>query len=195
MTITYKKKLVEVDAPLDWEDIREEFIEQNLIERDTRFTLKQVAAYYGVNYGTLRNRASNEKWADELEQRRASQQRLITEKLREARGVFNEIELRVRQARFAQSMQQKAMLKLTALQPKDFTVKDAIDMMRLALVEERKAVGLPDKYEFTGSTGSGQRDMNLHVLDELIEELEKRIGVIDGDSVEIDGESTEVFEI
>lgn len=195
MTIKYKKKPVDPNAPVDWDSIREEYIQQNLIERENRFTLKQVALFYGINYGTLRNHAGKESWANELEQRRTAQQMQITEKLKEARGVFNEIELRVRQARFAQSMQQKAMLKLQSLQPDDFTVKDAIDMMRLALVEERKAIGLPDKFEFTGGTGEGERDTNLHVLDELIEELEKRMGAIDGESVELSNEATGVFEI
>ena len=61
--------------------------------------------------------------------------------------VETEIEIRQRQAQIARFLTDKALRRLINLPPEQLTKKEAIELVRLGLGEERKALGLPDKQE------------------------------------------------
>jgi hypothetical protein len=196
MAIKYRTKPGKA-VEVNWADIREEYIEQNL-SVDHRWSLRQVAELYGLNYGTVRNKAADEGWNQQLENRRVSSRVTALEALREAKGIFNEIEVRVRQARFGRDMTTKGMQKLANVDPEKLTIPQAIEMARVGMDQERRALGMPDRYEFIGIPGTEERDQHLHALDELIGVLERKANIIEGEAKEIvddSGETVRVFEI
>ena len=63
--------------------------------------------------------------------------------------VVTEAERRIRQAQFALKCWLMAEAKLNQIKVEDLTIKQAIELAKLGLSEERKALGFADKYEVT----------------------------------------------
>ncbi len=162
----------------NWIEIREEYIVQNLIASDNPLTLKRLALLYGISYGTVRNKAAIEGWNNLLDKRREDQAQSAIARLQDAKNVFDEVEVRVRQARMAQKMSALALTKLDTVKAEDLTVKEAIELAKLGLIEERKALGIGDKYEFVGMDPEAQRERSLGVLEEVIKLVEEIEGTI-----------------
>jgi hypothetical protein len=195
MAITYRIK-AHAPTAINWADIRDEYIEQNLVQED-KWTLRQVSELYSINYGTVRNHAAKEGWNAALEGRRASDRANALEILKEAKGVFNEVEVRVRQSRFGRRMAALGMQKLANLDADDLTIPQAIEMLRVGMGEERRALGMPDRFEFVGIPGTEEREEHLRALDELIAALEHKHATIEGDFTDVStgAKTAGVFEI
>ena len=136
------------------ERAKRKFITENLDpRRETPYTLKMLSEDLGLSYGHLRNHSSKGKWTDELETER---QRLQIETVHEIHAAerVNEIEIRGRQANFARLAMNKAILRIQDLDPKDLTAREAIELLRLGLTEERKALGLIDTVTYAVPQGS-----------------------------------------
>jgi len=117
------------------------YLKENLYERDRPYTLEDVSKHFGVTYGYIRNKASKHKWnvvLHDILMRRQKESASASQELQ----VVSEVEIRMRQARFARLAMNKAILKIQAIQPDTLTVREAMELLRLGLQEERRALGL-----------------------------------------------------
>lgn len=165
---------------IDWVSIRLDFLNENLmVGRSDAFTLKQLAAKHNVGYGTTRNRAAEEGWHEDLK-------RLLTDlKIESDAGVMSvqlesEVEVRVRQANFARQAQNKAMAKLTMINPEQLSTQEAIMLWRWGMQEERKALGLDDNFQAppAGVTRSNQTREAVRIALEAVRGLKDRMKLI-----------------
>lgn len=187
----------------DWEFLRETFINQNLVERDGPYTLKMLAEDHALSYSSLQNKAAKEGWMKLLDDARevsAKKSRGAIERSR----VFNELEVRVRQATYGNLAQSKAAVRLQAVQPEDLSIREAIDLLRYGAELERKALAMPDHFVYTDATPDTEGDFTLgkaqKVLDKLLGDVIEMVEAEDGsfevtdvgdNSRSIDGETPE----
>ncbi len=162
---------------INWPAVKEDFIVSNLDpSRDELLTLKELAANHGVNYESVRRRAGKEGWNDEVKKRA---EKLAEESIEVAQEQFSqsEAEIRERQIKIARLAQAKAVVRLQDLKPSELTVREAIELLKLGLPEERKAAGMPDKVDITVPVGAVLGtflyvEVNERVLN-LVKEVEK----------------------
>lgn len=141
-------------SKVDWARVREDYIVQNLDpNRERPYTLKEVAEKWHVSYGHVRNIASEQKWREQL---REHAQKRADESIEEARKAiaFDEAEIRVRQQKLARLAQALAGKKLQEIvNDPDLIAKmsprEATELLRIGLDQERNAVGLPREYAVT----------------------------------------------
>jgi len=172
-----------------WTIIKEDYIVQNLeiarkftkkgssVDLDYNklikqgFTLKDVAKKYKLHHGTVRTRASNEGWRNQLRVRIAD----LNEKTAcVALAKLNtEVEgVRTRQASIARLCVSKAVMALRKLKPSALTPGELIKYIQIGLSEERKALGIPEKIEIKHTTP--KEDMNFQtVADHITSHQEK----------------------
>jgi len=133
-------------APIDWPALKEEWMAENLDpKRERNFTLKALALRHSVAEGTVRNKASDGSWRKELKDR-AKERAEILAKETKKRGMFNELEVRERLFKLGRGIQSKGLEKLQELTTSDFSAREAIDMLKLGVDIERRAIGLPDEF-------------------------------------------------
>lgn len=152
---------VALPTGMTWDRLRIEFLTENLSgDRLRAYTLRELCEKYSLNYGSLRNVASSEKWGAQLTEMVKSKRDKSTEVV-QAVQMVNEVEVRVRQAQFARLTMNKAILRIQAIDPAKLSVKEAVELLRLGMQEERKALGLVDTVVYikppetdTGSHGA-----------------------------------------
>ena len=134
---------------IDWEIAFQHWLSENL-KRDRKipYIYKDAAKRFGVAEKTVRMHASKDNWQQKLNEKLREQNQELISKIQE-QELNTEAEIRHRQADLSRKLVDMAMTKLKSICPHELTVKQAIDLARLGLVEERKALGLPDKYEVT----------------------------------------------
>ena len=133
---------------IDWGSAKADYFAKNLKQdKQKPFTLKDLSLKWCVSYKTIRNKASQENWAGQLQAKVKEQNTQIVAEV-QSQGAFNEAEIRLRQAEIARKAVSKALVKLENVKPNELTNKEAIDLLKLGLIEERKALGLPEKFEF-----------------------------------------------
>jgi len=131
---------------LDWQGVKDAWFLKNLEPHRTEFyTLKMLADKFGIPYGTVRNKAAEEGWKQELEERVVSRSKNVLA-VAEREHTYSEYETRMRQASIARLLLEKVMCKLDSVLPSELSIRECIDILKVALVEERKALGLPDRY-------------------------------------------------
>jgi len=132
---------------IDWLVVKKDYFTENLKpEKSQSFTLKELSVRWKIAYKTIRNRASIDKWNDELQRQITDQQIEILQKVQDGMAE-TEAETRQRQAQVARFLTDKALRRLINLPPDQLTKKEAIELIKLGLGEERKALGLPDRQE------------------------------------------------
>lgn len=139
--------LVVTAEPIDWLALRIDFFTVNLEpERVAPFTLKDLADKHHVDYGSVRNRAAEEKWRDELkmmfDERREEMKRMILDNSQ----IEGEVEVRLRQAHVSRLCISKALLALEQLNPQKMKPMEIIMLMDLGLKQERAALGLNETF-------------------------------------------------
>lgn len=167
-----------------WLQIRDDYIDENLDpEREAPFTLKDVAARWKLNYGTLRNHASAGGWNDRLheivEQRNQKTQEIVQNSIS-----YEEAEVRTRQARIARLAQDKATIALESIKPEDLSNREVIDLLRFSLEAERRALGMPDVHileEYHHSGASVSPEEALQVAKDFVKALKGDEKVIEGE--------------
>lgn len=157
---------------IDWEKVKTDYIRENLRpDKEESFSLKQLSVRWKIAYKTIRNMASKEKWNQHLQDKIAEQNSKVIEKIQD-NEIINEVEIRLRQASIARKLQEKAIRRLESVSPEKLSIKEAIELVKLGMVEERKALGLPDKHEITqvinGEFPSVEQSINSHRRIELI---------------------------
>lgn len=146
---------------IDWGAAKERFVLFNLQARDgSKYSLKQLSIDLKLNYATLRNKASVCKWEEFLNNQIIIRDDSVRTKLIErnkmsldllAKDLANrETEIRKKHAILARMMQKAAVDKLSNVKSEDLKVRDAIELLKLGISEERKALGLADRFEFIG---------------------------------------------
>jgi hypothetical protein len=136
---------------IDWSVVKANYFAENLkADKAQPFTLKELSVRWKIAYKTVRNRSSSEGWNDELRGRVIEQQVEILQKVQDG-VVETEVEIRQRQARVARYLMDKALKRLATISPDELTKKEAIELVKLGLGEERKALGFADKQEITNT--------------------------------------------
>jgi hypothetical protein len=147
--IDISQKIQEVVQVSDWEHVRLEYLHLNL-KADAQdgtppTSLKVMAQKYGLNYGTLRNKAAEEDWNGQLALMRAAAKEATTASVVHL-TLQNEIEIRTRQVNYGRLAQDIAMERLLQLDPSQLTPKETIELLKLGTDLERKAAGLEGEY-------------------------------------------------
>lgn len=145
--------VVQVQDEFDrWDKIRLEYLHENLEaarkEGVPQVTLKLMSERYGINYGTLRNKAAEEDWNGQLTIMIESQKASVSDRVLTL-SFQSELEIRTRQVKFGKKLQSIGMLRIvdmTAEEIAKLTVKDCLTMVELGSVMERKAAGMDDKF-------------------------------------------------
>jgi len=128
----------------DWNACMEFYVQKNLDpERKTPFTVAMVAEHFGVPLYYCRNRASQMGWSKEVRRRKDKARADAIKKISKT-AEFDEYEIRTRHAKIARFLSAKAMTKLQNLEPKDLTVQQSIDILKVGVELERVSVGIPD---------------------------------------------------
>lgn len=148
---------------IDWAAAQQRYIAANMTTKDgtPRYTYKDVAAEFGVHWGTVRNKAADQGWEDNLKKAIRDRDQAVHQKLVErnahamevlAKEMANqEASVRRRHLNLSRHLQKLAHDKLQELKPEDITVRDAIELLKLGIGEERRALGMSDKIDvYTG---------------------------------------------
>ena len=136
---------------LDWNLVREDYFARNLrADGAVPNSLKEVARAWGIAYKTIRNRASAERWNDQLRQRMVQQASAVAQRLQSSELV-DEIAVRMRHAMVARYAVDKALQRLETLDPEELSPRDLVELLRLGLTEERKALGIADRLDIAHS--------------------------------------------
>lgn len=139
---------------IDWAAVKADYLAENLmLEKQQPFSLKELSIRWKIAYKTIRNKASQEKWNDELQERITQQQLDIIQNVQNSQ-VESEVEIRQRQAQVTRYLMDKAMKKLISIPPDELTKREAIELIKFSLGEERKALGLADKHEISSTVNS-----------------------------------------
>ncbi|MGW8177557.1 MAG: hypothetical protein ACWGQW_02010 [bacterium] len=146
----------------NWPALKETYISRNLHPKHGEmYTLRDLAKEFGLDYFNVRNRSHLDKWGPALKQAIADRDVRVRELINEYRAkvligaqegsLEEEIEVRKRQSAIARVMYEVGFLRITSIDPMAFTPKEAIELVRLGLQEERRSLGVPDKYEVYAS--------------------------------------------
>ena len=137
-----------------WSIVKEHFFAKNLDQtRKRKYTHRELADAFNIPWQSVRRRAMREKWGPELEQRL---EELATQKAEDTQKAAREdaATMRERQAKVAKSFYAVASTSLARLAAKmkddpDFMLEpsDVERFARLGLIQERKAMGVPDIVE------------------------------------------------
>ncbi len=187
---------------VDWSAMEQDFIVENLDPaRKTPYTFADVAKKWDVAHGTVRNRAADEGWREKLREKRREQANLATEHAKKA-FAFDEAEIRMRHASRADNLAKVATAHLAeniqgvmledgtvVKEAQRLTVAQCIDILKFAPIEERRALGLPDRLTIghgidtgTATSPAARRTRRAHMrklakaLEEEIEGIEDEEG-------------------
>lgn len=134
---------------IDWEKLKADYLAENIKQgKDKPFTLKDLSVRWHVSYKSIRNRSSKEGWNDQLNLQLQAQHAAVVSKVSEVE-VLNEVEIRTRQTAITRVVLDKAIRRLEMVPAEELTKREAIELLKLGLTEERKAAGLTDKFEMT----------------------------------------------
>jgi len=156
MAVTFKRKGKKPFAA-PWHLLKEDWINQNLEPGRTEdYQLKELAIKWGTKLGSLRRISALEKWADQLHDIRQKQAETAVARV-QAIESFNEIETRLRHATVSREAMELGLSRIRSLNKDQITNKEAIELVKLGLDGERKALGLPETFSFipTGMQGDG----------------------------------------
>lgn len=146
--VTPSKGMVTHKKIVQWTLLREDWLAQNLRRKkgDPPYNYKQLAAAHDVSYLRVRQVAAQQNWQGLLKERQRELEEQAQEHLKGV-ALFDEIEIRTRQATYARLASSLAEKKLRSLDEKriaKMSIKDAIELMKLGLTEERQALGIGD---------------------------------------------------
>lgn len=152
--------VVTIKGQKRWDLIGEDFIAQNLsrAKDDPPYTLKDCANAWGISYTLIRQMSSKHKWAVKLKERIETLRLATQERLQDV-ALFDELEIRTRQATYARMASSLAYKKLAGLDDKaiaKMSIKDAVELLKLGLGEERQALGIGESMRLSNPNGNGQ---------------------------------------
>ncbi len=110
-------------------------------DKDKPFTLRELSNKWCVPYGTLRNRASDEKWNEQLQRKVVEQNTEVVSRV-QAEEIATETAIRRRQAKVSRVLCDLGLQRLQSIDPLRLTTREAIELVKLGLIGERQALGL-----------------------------------------------------
>lgn len=138
-----------------WASLKEEFIDLSI--KGAAIHWPTLATKYGFEVNTVRNKASINKWYDEIENRRKMREEILDTKLTERTALAldelnrdfatNEAAIRTRHATMARGLQGRAIKRLREIPLDEFSPRDALAMLKLGIDEERFAMGMSQTFE------------------------------------------------
>jgi hypothetical protein len=147
----------------NWKAIKEEFVTLKL--NGSPITLKEFGAKRGIAYQFIRVKASTGKWTKAIEERQSEIETRVSEQMvqRSADAISavrqslasDEAEVRERHAKIARGMQGKAVKRLNEIPISELSPREAIDMLRIGMEQERRALGIPEEHRM---------EVNGHVI-------------------------------
>lgn len=153
-------------AKINWWEVKETWVQSHL--QDAPLSLIEVARKFKIEYVTVRNKSSAEKWREELEKRMKEYEEIVTKKMHERTSavldkmneefVGNELEIRQRHAAVARGLQAKAVKRLSTIPIENLKAMEAIAMLKLGIDEERRALGLPDVFVRTDTVDAAHTE-------------------------------------
>jgi hypothetical protein len=169
-----------VKAPPKWSVIKLDYFQQNTKPGIThKFTLGDLAKKHGLSYGHVRNVAGKEGWQAELDELMKDKPKLAIQATKQL-AIVNEIEVRLRQATISRKAIDKAIAALDLVPAEKLEVKDAINLLKLGLEQERKALGIPEDVRIEVPKGDGEREAVTEAMD-LIGRLRERHKALKGE--------------
>jgi len=166
MAVTFRKKAKKPFAA-PWPQLKEDWIVTNLDpERKETYTLQQLALKWSVRYKTLAAISAKEHWYEQLAERKTE---IAEQSIRNVQSLesFNETEVRIRQASIAREAYDLGLKKLRMLTPEMVTPRLMVELLRLGLDNERKALGLPDSFTFVPGAASAEDGQYKSVLEHI----------------------------
>lgn len=149
-----------------WAALKEDFLERAAAGQEIHWPT--LAAKFGFNAATVRNRASLEKWHQEIEIRRKAREDALDTKLVERSTMAleqlnnematNEANIRRRYAAMARGLQVKAIQRINTLKLEDLTARDALAMLKFGMDEERLALGMKEAAKAAPETTPGESE-------------------------------------
>jgi len=128
-----------------WNLVKEDYLARNLTVRNgPAASLRDVALAWKLPYKTVRNHAAAERWRDELRARTLEQATELASQIK-AQNLADETALRLRHAETARQAIHKGLERLNSLNAQDLSPREAIELLRLGLSEERKALGYGER--------------------------------------------------
>jgi hypothetical protein len=179
--------VVKTVTSAQWEAVCEDYIAQNLVRGPGKpYSLADCAKAHGLNYDWVRQVAARDKWKRKLKARVEEVKQKAVEQITEA-AVFDEREVRVRQAtvaKLASSLAYKRLAALTEKEIKELSISECIALIKVGLVEERQALGLGDVY--TANTNNGQSgdqmsDAQVFAVARRVIQMKQNSGVYSAD--------------
>lgn len=137
-------------SKLQWFDLKEKFIARHVAGDYVSFP--QFAKDHNLNLRTLEYHATRESWMKEVEKRLGEQHQAISlhsqnvvQAIRKSVS-FDEVEVRTRHSNAFKGLIRLALKKLVKIKddPDQLSVRDMIDILKFAPLEERRALGLPE---------------------------------------------------
>ena len=173
----------------DWDDIREDFLLQNLDpSREKPYTLGACAKTWAVSVSAVERHSRKEAWRDELRVRAKAQANANIERRQETYAEV-EREVRERHATFCRGLIAKAGIKFNSItDPEILTVDQMLKMLTFAMPEEREARGMPKYHQVSGLTATdperemetpGMRIERRRVEREVAKELTELLKLVD----------------
>ena len=134
-----------------WPAVRDHYFQKNLDpNRRRRYTLEETARYFDLSPGVVRNRASKEGWNDELRRLLrdvdvAARQQIRKEAIRTHTDVRRD-QAKVSRALYAVAGRCLMRISQRMDEDPDYFLPPAmiVRLAHLGLVQERKALGVPD---------------------------------------------------
>jgi hypothetical protein len=137
----------------NWKAIKEEFV--TLKANGSSISLKEFGAKKHIGYPFIRQKASEGKWTQAIEDRIRDVDARVSEQMvqRSADAISSvrqalasdESEVRERHAKIARDMQGKAVRRLNEIPISELSPREAIDLLRIGMEQERRALGIPDE--------------------------------------------------
>lgn len=148
---------------INWELIKRDFIlGRTNAENGKSLTLKQLAQKHNIPYGTLKNKASQEKWTALVNKQSKELNLMVTQKVQKEQ-VMTEVEIRTRNFEAGTVCLDRGLDRLSKLDEDDITPELALKMVQAGIKSRHEAAGLPDRFEVKGIMGTETSfEANLH---------------------------------
>ena len=155
MAVIIKKKEAPVEparGKLTWRELRERFISRRV--RGEKVTLAQFAEEEKISLSYLRQICHKGKWMEEVASRIERMDADIVEvTIQRSRNSTSEVQaqpnndevsVRSNHVKIARILQAKALRRLRTIPFEQLSPRDALEMLKVGMTEERRGLGMPD---------------------------------------------------
>lgn len=155
---------------INWDLIKRDFIlSRTGCKKGKSLTLKQLSQKHKIPYGTLKNRASKEKWIELVNQKNKEVSVKVTAEMQN-QNILNEIEVRTKNFKSATVCLDRGLEKLSRLTEEEISPQLAIKMVELGIKGRHSSAGLADNFNISNTN----LNINLKPGEETFEENQER---------------------